>query len=518
MNHSLDTYTTRALACVPRGRSIMFRIRALVSPMIFTIACATDPSTSAPPGSGNPGAPPTISTEQLATALGVSIVSSESSGAPRLLRTIVPRPSAAGASAAAAARDHVAALSALWVRGAQPMSLADNGVQQLRNGTQLVKLEQNVGGVPVHGGELHVLLGADGNLAAISGTLLPAATAPSFASSATDALTHALDQHFGAARPAMAITEAPASGDTGGWQPLQVASTSALQVDEARARRTLAQVGDQLVAAYEVEVTGSAAPDPLADSSIPTFSSHSYLVSDNGKILDDDDLVQNDALVYRVYMETTGNRRPLDGALASFAPHPTGVPDGSAPGLIPQNLVVMDSFNRNFDPWLPSNATTTSGNNAEGVADVDGTRSFTPGDVRPVVKSGRVLNYVYDHTLEPLANANQQMAAAVNTFFLVNWMHDWYYDSGFTETTANAQLDNFGRGGVANDPLRIDAQAGANVGSRNNANMATPADGARPTMNTFPWTAGTVTGLAGPTGTPRTEPMAAGPRNFDLIA
>ncbi|HEX8107451.1 MAG TPA: M36 family metallopeptidase [Kofleriaceae bacterium] len=495
--------------------------------MIFTVACATGPSTSAPPGSGNPGdpgnpnpgAPPSaVSTDQLATSFGVAILASEPSGAPRLLRTIVPRPSAAGLTAAAAALDHVATLSALWVRNTQPMALADNGVQQLRNGATMIKLVQNVDGVPVHGGEIHVLLGADGGLAAISGTLLPAVAAPSFASSATDALTHALDQHFGPARPQMSITETPASGDTGGWQPLQVASTSALQVDEARARRTLAQVGDQLVPAYEVEVQGNAAPDPLADPSIPTFSAHSYLVRDaDGKILDDENLIANDAFVYRVYMETTGNRRPLDGALASFAPHPTGVPDSSAPSLLPANLVVMDSFNKNFDPWLPTNATTTSGNNAEAFADLDGNRSFTPGDFRPVVKSGRVLNYVYDHTLEPLANTTQSSAAAVNTFFLVNWMHDWYYDSGFTEATANAQLDNFGRGGVANDPLRIDAQAGANVGSRNNANMSTPADGARPTMNMFLWTAGTLTGLSGPTGTPRTEPMAAGPRNFDLV-
>jgi hypothetical protein len=462
--------------------------------------------------------PATISTDQLATALGVAIMSSEPSGAPRLLRTIVPRPSAPGVPAAAAARDHIAALSALWVRDAQPLALADNGVQQLRNGATIIKLVQNVEGVPVHGGELHVLLGADGGLAAISGTLLPAAAVPSFTSSATDALSHALDAHWGGARPQVTITATAASGDTGGWQPLQVASTSALQVDEARARRTLAQVGDQLVPAYEVEVQGTAAPDPLADPSIPTFSAHSYLVRDDGKILDDENLIANDAFVYRVYMETTGNRRPLDGALASFAPHPTGVPDGSAPSLIPQNLVVMDSFNRNFDPWLPTNATTTSGNNAEAFADLDGNRAFTAGDIRPVVRSGRVLNYVYDHTLEPLANATQSSAAAVNTFFLVNWMHDWYYDSGFTEATANAQLDNLGRGGVANDPLRVDAQAGANVGSRNNANMATPADGARPTMNMFLWTAGTLTGLIGPTGTPRTEPMAAGPRNFDLVA
>jgi large repetitive protein len=506
----------------------MLRFRTLaISPLIFTVACAAgSSSTSAPPGGSgnppdpgnppNPGAPPTaVSTEDLATALGVSIVAAEPSGAPSLLRTIVPRPSAAGMTAEAAARAHVATLAPLWVRQAQPMTLADNGTQQLRNGATVIKLVQHVDGVPVNNGELRVLLHVDGSLAAISGTLLPATAAPSFVSSPPEALGHALDHHYGAARPAMAITDA---GETGGWEALQVASTSALQVSSARARRTLAQVGDQLTAAWEVEVEGDAAPDPLADPSIPTFSAHSYLVADaDGRILDDTDLVQRDAFVYRTYMETTGNRRPLDGALASFAPHPTGVPDGSAPGLIPANLVVMDSFNGPLDPWLPTNATTTSGNNAEAFADLDATRTFTPGDVRPVVKSGRVLNYVYDHTLGPIDTPTQSEAAAVNAFFMVNWMHDWYYDSGFTETTGDAQADNFGRGGVAGDPLLVTSQAGANVGLRNNADMSTPADGARPRMRMFLWTAGTLTGLTGPTGTPHTEAFAAGPRNFDLV-
>ena len=75
----------------------------------------------------------------------------------------------------------------------------------------------------------------------------------------------------------------------------------------------------------------------------------------------DVDLDANDAFVYRVYAETTGNRRPLDGPLQSFAPHPTGVPDGSAPGLVPSNLVVMEAFNETLDKWLPDNATTTAG-------------------------------------------------------------------------------------------------------------------------------------------------------------
>jgi hypothetical protein len=76
---------------------------------------------------------------------------------------------------------------------------------------------------------------------------------------------------------------------------------------------------------------------------------------------------------------------------------------------------------------------------------------------------------------------------------IVNWLHDWWYDSGFTEATHNAQRENFGRGGVANDPMLVLAQAGANIGNRNNANMATPADGARPRMRMYLWSAPTTT-------------------------
>jgi hypothetical protein len=99
---------------------------------------------------------------------------------------------------------------------------------------------------------------------------------------------------------------------------------------------------------------------------------------------------------------------------------------------------------------------------------------------------------------------------------MANWLHDWYYDSGFTETTRNAQADNFGRGGVGGDPLLLLAQAGANTGLRNNANMATPADGGRPRMRMYLWTSGLATSVDGPNGSLASEPFNAGPRAFDF--
>jgi large repetitive protein len=493
----------------------MLRTRVLaVSSVLFAAACTAGSPPTVPPVDPGPDPRPVSPTEQMAVALGVSIMSSDAQGAPRLLRSFRPRASLAGLAPDAAARDHVAALAPLWVQSAPAMALASSGTQRLRNGASVVKLVQQVDGVVVDQGELRVLLHPDGALAAVSGTLLPAVPSPAFASSPREALERALDQQHGIlrARPAIATL-----GDRAGWQMLEVAADPQLRVTDARARRVLANDG-AMTAAWEVEVFGDAAPDPLGDPSIPELSARRYLIDDaTGAVISDTDLAQQDAFVYRVYAETSGIRRPLDGPLTDFSPHPTGVPDGSAPpGFVDSNLVVVDAFNGPFDPWLPGDATTTSGNNANAFSDLDGTGTFTNGDVRPEVRAGRVLNYRYDTSLEPLATPDQIKAGVVSTFFLTNWMHDWFYDSGFTEVTGNAQVDNYGRGGVAGDPVIVLAQAGARNGARDNATMATPADGLSPRMRIFLFSSLSLTSLAAPAGAITSEPFTAPPHTFEV--
>jgi hypothetical protein len=497
---------------------MFFRFRTLVVPsLLFAAACTGDsPSDPSQDPSGDPGQGQTVTpTDQKATGLGMSVLSSDRTGAPRLIRSIVPRAAATGMTAQAAARDHVAALKDLWVPQGQAMDLVDRGVQTLRNGSAIVTLAQEVDGIPVNQGELHVLLHTDGRLAAVSGTLLASTMKPNYVGSPREALGHALDQQYGASRPQVDITDA---GTVEGWQNLTVASTADLQVDSARARRELVKVDNKYIAAWRIELMGTSAREPGSDPDMAApFYAHEMLVSDlGGKILRDTDLVQNDAFVYRVYGETTGVRRPLDGPMEGFSPHPTGVPDGSAPTISPANLIVMEAFNGPHDPWLPATATTTSGNNAESFSDLDNTFTFSAGDVRPEVRSGRVLNFNYNHALGPLDTPDNSKAAAVNVFYMANWLHDWYYDSGFTEATRNGQADNFGRGGAGGDPLLLLAQAGANTGLRNNANMSTPADGARPRMRMYLWTSGTVTSLVGPNGPLTSEALVTGPRTFDL--
>src|SRR4051812_33532186 len=166
----------------------MIRSRPIaLSSLLFAAACAA--GSSAPPsgGAGTPGTPgapgpsqPAAANDQAATALGVAILSSDAAGAPRLIRSIVPRAAPAGMAPQAIARDHVAALTALWVPQGSPMALVETATQRLRNGATVVKFDQQIDGVVVDRGELGVLLHTDGSLAAVSGTLLPQTIKPAF--------------------------------------------------------------------------------------------------------------------------------------------------------------------------------------------------------------------------------------------------------------------------------------------------------------------------------------------------
>src|SRR5438046_2434500 len=104
------------------------------------------------------------------------------------------------------------------------------------------------------------------------------------------------------------------------------------------------------------------------------------------------------------------------------------------------------------------------------------------------------------------------MAAVTQLFYITNWLHDYWYDSGFDEAGGNAQKSNFGRGGVEGDPLHVEGQ---DYGGTNNANMNTPADGASPTMQMYLWDGKNSSSVvATPGGTLLHQDAAFGSFNF----
>ncbi|KAF8757135.1 peptidase M36 family [Rhizoctonia solani] len=101
--------------------------------------------------------------------------------------------------------------------------------------------------------------------------------------------------------------------------------------------------------------------------------------------------------------------------------------------------------------------------------------------------SSSTSNYTYDYPYDPKKDPEQDPnvdAARVNTFYVVNKMHDLAYQYGFTESAYNFQDDNFDKGGKGNDRVLVSVQ---DASGKNNANFATPPDGVGGQMRMFTW-------------------------------
>jgi extracellular elastinolytic metalloproteinase len=147
------------------------------------------------------------------------------------------------------------------------------------------------------------------------------------------------------------------------------------------------------------------------------------------------------------------------------------------------------------DPATNVSTNTTRGNNDRATENWirppnQGVNFATPSPTRDYTYAWT--NQWFTMKCDPAAFTSAQRvdidAADANLFAMHNRMHDWSYKLGFTETAWNAQVSNFGKGGLGNDPEHGNAQAGAiTPGSRDNANQNSPMDGVSPTSNMFLW-------------------------------
>ena len=340
-----------------------------------------------------------------------------------------------------------------------------------RTGT-VTTFRARVDGVEVVDNDIRVLTRKDGSLATITGRPPVATTRPAFALSAADAFARALGAELGKSFSAASLTDRGVL--PGGYRHFTASGVKLL--DPSRVKRVIAPSAKGLVAAYQVEVVRSAPGGAVGTQ---------YRIdATSGSVLRKQSLNHDVSFQYRVYADPDDNR-PLDGAIADVTPHPAGVPDLLVRDPVDSNLITIESLNEPGDPWLPEGARTTRGNNVHAYADLQGADGLDGGDVRDTVTSPGVFDYTYNTNQEPLANNRQHRAVTTHLFYVTNWLHDWWYDSGFNEYAGNAQDDNFGRGGVDGDPLLAEAQDAALDGTRDNANMMTPDDGASPRMQMY---------------------------------
>ncbi|MCY1009391.1 M36 family metallopeptidase [Nannocystis pusilla] len=401
-------------------------------------------------------------------------------GSPSLIWIPRGQPQPAARSPESAARSQLALhLDAYGVTpevlaGARTLFVHDTG-----RGGIIVALRQTVGGVDLHHGDVKLLLDRSRRLMAVSGALHPGAhsgAARPFTSSPESAIATALrDLHGDAVSVPLVEIEGRHQ-----WRRFAAVSDPAAGpglrfVEPARARPVYFPLGEVLVPAYLVEL------QTRLGAKGDVFQ---YVVAaDDGRLL-----MRRDGTVYahqyRVYAGPV-DRRPLDGPLADFNPHPTGVPNVLPDGFSDAALVTVEGLNTNPDgvpdPWLAANATQTAGNNVDTYLD--------PFDQDPVgdrfratVTAPGVFDRAYDFTQAATADDEQIMAALTHAFYVANWLHDWWYDSGLVEATGNAQQDNYGRGGEDGDPLLVEVLNGWENGRRNNASMSLTLDGVSPRM------------------------------------
>ncbi|MDY7227080.1 myxosortase-dependent M36 family metallopeptidase [Hyalangium rubrum] len=388
-----------------------------------------------------------------------------------------------------AARVHMGLLAKLYKLSPQVASALKAEVRDMGRGATLVTFHQDVDGVEVFRQQVRLLLNERREVVAISGRLAPHASSTSgspklaFRLDAPAAIAKAFaDLNGEQLDPASLVLFGKPKGAYTSFElaPAAVSRHAARMVTPARAKRVFFPLADQLVPAWYLELNTGAAGRTDSDY-------YSYVISaKDGQLLFRNNLTVSDAYSYRVWAHPE-DKIPYDGPQGlAGTPHPTGTPNGyQAPFVAPELITLENTPFSADDPWLPAGATETVGNNIDAYADISGADGKDAEDFRADVTAPGAFDRVYDVTLEPDASLDQQKAAVTQLFYVTNFLHDWFYDYGFDEAAGNAQADNYGRGGVAGDSLKAEAQ---DFSGLNNANMSTPADGGRPRMQMYLFT------------------------------
>ncbi len=398
-------------------------------------------------------------------------------------------------------------------------SVAVSHVHDVGRGPIVVKFRQHINGIPVFREEIGVVMNRDLEPIALSGYVASALTP----GARSGARVFSLDA---AAAAAVAVNDATGArisphqlvpaGHSGGYDYYLLPDTSpAGLVEPVRIKKVYFHLPEGIEAGYFAEVIARSGDVPehvlSVDGPVPrNVEGYGYVVSAaNGGVLFRKNLT-NDAgghgpreantaphmgtnnFTYRVWADpATGIPRDTP---AGNDPHPKPipVPDGFQAPFVPMDDVTLQSleFSQN-DPWLPETATETVGNNVDAFANLFTPDGYGPsttvpsdpptGDFRAQLTGPK--QFLNTHIPEVNTNsAAGRQASVQQLFYNINFLHDWFYDSGFDESAGNAQTDNYGRGGLGNDNIRGQAQ---DFASFYNANMLTPADGTRPRMRMY---------------------------------
>jgi len=405
-----------------------------------------------------------------------------------------------------------AVLAAIRAKDPLATPTIDN-LQVYGGGAVVAQLSQHIDGIEVFRGGLSVILDTSLRPLLVNGT--PVSSKPirdaAFALAMEKAIGNAVTKMIGVAPASVSALGQPK--DAYAKFSVTLDPSHRKLVHSARAKRVWWE-GKRLQAAYYVELSIGGVDE--TDSAMKSF----VVTAGDGEVVYDHNLVANDTFDYKVYADAAGTFAPWAGPHDdTLTPHPSGSIDSTIVTAKDQVTVTLQNapFSKN-DPWLAPSATTTDGNNVSAYADQVSPDGFSGTDIRPELTGTKQFAFTYDATKNPNETQENTKAVATQLFYVMNFMHDWFYDSGFDEAARNHQEDNFGRGGIAGDQLLVEAQ---DYSGRNNANAATPADGGNPRVQMFLFNGQGTTTLSviepsSIAGTMATRAAQFGPSNFDV--
>lgn len=353
------------------------------------------------------------------------------------------------------------------------------GVESIGEGAFVARFSQHVGGVEIFRAGINVALTKDHAPVAATGTLSPHVTPKrggAFARDARASGAKAVSKVLGSDIEAGDLHEDGNASSSAVYTHFTGRSSSGARF-AVRAKRVWFPTANAILAAHYVEVERSSAGS--ADTDLTGF----VISADSGAVLFENSMVAADSYTYRAWVDPV-SKVPLPSPYGrSPFPYPIASTTGFAASFVAPSLVTIENlpFSQN-DPWLPPGATATTGNNVDAYADLAVEDGFGTGDVRAFATAAGSFDRTFRPTGAPTVNADAQQAIVTHLFYVVNYMHDLFYDAGFDESAGNAQASNFGRGGKEGDPIRAEAQ---DFSGANNANMSTPADGTSPRMQMY---------------------------------
>ncbi|MBV9493545.1 MAG: M36 family metallopeptidase, partial [Acidobacteria bacterium] len=421
-----------------------------------------------------------------------------------------PRSVSTDSLEAAAARGHLSSFASLYgLNGLDVSSAEVAAVHNTGRGGVIVQFRQKLDGIEIFREQTNVVMRRNLDVVAIGGYISSLSTPASrgtlaFRLDARNAATNALQDLTLAGLDASQLQP---FGSRDGYDFYSLpASTGVTLTEPVRMKKVYFHDEAGLVPAYRVEVwartSGHASVDGMDDEL------YSYVISAvDGSVLYRHNLVAYEkaqnfqgqahaslgpgGFTYRVWADPVTGIPYDEPSGNGVHPKIVATPDGTQYPFVAQADVTLPNFpfSQN-DPWLAPGSTETTGNNADAYVDLFNPDGYSPAgnpadpattDFHAQITSAGQFLHTHTPDASPIT-AEARQASVQQMFYNVNFLHDWYYDSGFNEASGNAQASNFGRGGAQNDRLRAEGQ---DVSGRNNANMATPADGASPRMQMF---------------------------------